>query len=262
MNFIQRSDIQQMIDAGVFPGTVNWLMGDDQDCYQQNIVRNIFSSQMAAWRDKTINYTLNSQGFRAPEFDLVTWQDSVVVLGCSMVFGDGLDDSDTLCHQLSKIIARPVINLGVSAASAELIHYNSLILHPCQPWRVVVVWPSADRLTEFTEQGVRCHGIWQIPSQVKDYGDLATLTRWQQIYLAVNADTYHRDSVFKFHSLAVQTLWGHRAREFTWVPHTQKIAGCDLLPWPQSSALARDMIHPGPQLVRTWAEQIAESLRT
>lgn len=58
------------------------------------------------------HYTVNSQGYRCPEFDAIDWENSIIFFGCSHVFGIGLLDHETVANQLSLILNCPVINLG------------------------------------------------------------------------------------------------------------------------------------------------------
>jgi hypothetical protein len=257
MNFIQRSDINGMIDLGVFPGTVNWLGGDEEARFRENTKKQ--PDVMAVWQNQTFNYTLNSQGFRAPEFHDVDWASSVVMLGCSIVLGEGLDNTQCLPYQLSEIIGRPVINLGISGAGPDLIFYNNLVLerqYP-QPQQVIIVWPGADRLTEFTNQGACCHGSWSC-----DETEIGELINWGYVYTTINAKSENRAHVLRMYSSALQSIWGGRLSEFTWAIETVDHIGCELLSTDSSSwDWARDLVHPGQRHQRSWAQQIAESLR-
>ena len=69
------------------------------------------------WHHKT-----DSMGFRNPTD---RHQTDVVLLGDSMVYGHGLEEADTIRHQLEKIIKQPVSNLGQQGGSA---HYEYHIL--------------------------------------------------------------------------------------------------------------------------------------
>ena len=249
----------------MFPGTVNWYGSDDESKFRENTKKQ--PDVMAAWKGQTFNYTLNSQGFRAPEFLKVDWASSVVVLGCSFVFGEGVDDTQCLTYQLSEIIGRPVINLGIPGAGPDLIFYNNIVLqrqYP-QPQQVIIVWPGADRLTQFTNQGANCYGIWDCDPRNPEYN-----TAWNRIYVTMNANSEHRAHVMKMYSCALQSIWGQRLREFTWALETADHIGCELLNGNRSSwdnpdlnrlDRARDLVHPGPDWHRAWSKQIAKSLR-
>ena len=72
---------------------------DSKELFEQHL-----KSQPDDWvyRYKTVNYTLNTHRYRAPEFDTIDWSKSVVIFGCSNVFGTSLDDNDTISRKLEK----------------------------------------------------------------------------------------------------------------------------------------------------------------
>ena len=260
MNFKQCVDNHRM-----FPGTFTWYGSDNEAEFQKNTKK--LPDVMAVWQGQTISYILNGQGFRAPEFHDVDWASSVVMLGCSYVFGEGLDSTQCLTHQLSEIIGRPVINLGIPGSGSDLIFYNGIALQRKYPQtqQIIIVWPGADRLTKFTDQGANNYGIWDCDPQMPGYN-----TDWNRIYVAMNAKSEHRAHVIKMYSWALQSIWGDRLREFTWVYETADHIGCELLnqsrsSWDDSDSnscdRARDLLHPGPDWHRAWAKQIAKSLR-
>jgi hypothetical protein len=276
MHFINRSDINNMIKSGVFPGTVNWLVSDQQSTFNYNLrSRPIEAGRFSG---KTLNYTLNSQGFRTREFDQILWDESLVVQGCSVVFGDGLDDSQCLSARLAELLDIPVINLGVSGASSDLILYNSVILSSLghRPRFTVTVWPTADRITEYTAQGANCYGSWNVVygqqidrepgllsrmrGAVTDYQDLIQNQHWREIYQLINSEPYHRDHTLWLNSQTVRQVCGDRSREYTWAPASAEILGCDLLTWQQGD-LARDLKHPGAATQQQWAAQIARDIQ-
>ena len=59
----------------------------------------------------------NPQGWRSPhDFNTLDWNNSVLVFGCSQVWGQGLGYSETLTSQLELRLNQPVINLGIMGA--------------------------------------------------------------------------------------------------------------------------------------------------
>ena len=246
---------------------------DTESLFQENSLR--FPEKMQEFQGQTLTYTLNSQAFRAPEFGAVAWSEAVVIFGCSVVFGDGLTDSDCLSSQLSEQLGRPVINLGVSGAGSDVILHNSLVLqqkYP-QPWRVITVWPSPDRLGEFTARGVNCYGSWttgvvawrdrQLFDRLRGHSDYHSVRRaqqWAKVYQAVNQDPWHMDTRLAMHSLAQRAIWRERDLQLSWCVDTTRITGCELLHWDFQDT-GRDLIHPSKRTFRLWAEQIAETLK-
>ena len=58
------------------------------------------------WRTKKIKYSVNSTGYRCPEWDQIDWSESILIFGCSQVFGIGVDDADTISDNLSRILSK------------------------------------------------------------------------------------------------------------------------------------------------------------
>ena len=110
------------------------------------------------YRTKQIKYNHNSLGFREKELDLVDWNNSVVILGCSHVYGDALAEEDSAVRVLEKQINMPVINLGVTSGSVELAFYNSLILHEMgvKPKAIIQIWSDLSRYSNFLKSNANC----------------------------------------------------------------------------------------------------------
>jgi len=120
---------------------------DSRGLYHRNLRK---MPQDWVWRDWPVRYTVNSQGYRSPEFNTIDWRSSMLIFGCSFVFGLGISDTDTCAHQLSTITDNAVVNLGVSSSSPIVPWINSTILryNNVLPKAVVYVWPASHRLTE------------------------------------------------------------------------------------------------------------------
>jgi len=77
------------------------------------------------WQDKTINYTFNAHGYRGPSFNS-NKKIKIITIGCSHVFGTGIDDISTWAEQLKQLIMQydtddvEVFNLGTPGASSDL----------------------------------------------------------------------------------------------------------------------------------------------
>ena len=143
---------------------------------------------------KMVSYSTNSSGYRAPEWDDIDWKESVVIFGCSNVTGIGLAEDETISYQLSQILNRPVINMGVPASSIEFSFYNSVILSEYYPvpYAVVQIWTTLDRCTNFNiNEAERC-GVW---------------TPTNTFYNEFVKDDYQALMQAKFISLASRNLW-------------------------------------------------------
>jgi hypothetical protein len=206
------------------------------------------------YRTKTVEYTMNSLGYRAPEFDQVDWKNSVVMFGCSATFGEGVDDSDTIPAQLSKIIGRPVINMGAGGTSQQWSLHNSVILkeYYATPLAVIQFWTSPYRTTTYTRYSVENQGPWNNNSIYENWVHKG------------NAETQGY-----FTRMLGKNIWDNNTiyYDFAWDEEMCNVSGCDKLPkegwlWDGNyKNLARDLCHQGPDALRCIAEFIANKLR-
>jgi hypothetical protein len=197
------------------------------------------------WRDKTVTYTLNSQQYRCPEWENCDWANSILIFGCSMVYGVGVDDHDTLPYRLSQHLNTPVINLGQGGTGVSFIWANSIILneHNINPKAIVYVWPDRSRQTEFlSEHTTSSHGSWNIKDS------------WM-MPLAVH-DT-HNYYWTHYTIRSMRQLWKCPIIEASWYPSMTAVSQCLHLPF---NDLARDLAHPGPETLEVCANIISYKL--
>ena len=96
------------------------------------------------------DYKTNSHGYRCPEFSpLPDGGKNVVVLGCSHTFGEGLEEGQIWCTQLSKLLEEKNLrfwNLGQPGASPDkvvrILHGTEKVLFPKI---IIVCWPAISR---------------------------------------------------------------------------------------------------------------------
>jgi len=124
---------------------------DSEYLYMANLKR-----QPDNWYYRThdVNYTWNSNGYRASEWADCNWPTSWIIMGCSHVVGIGLAYEDTLSEQLSRIIGDPVINLGIGGTGIDVVTYNTLRLidSGIRPKGVIIVTPDLSRVTYWNEK--------------------------------------------------------------------------------------------------------------
>ena len=217
---------------------------DSEELFAENL-----KTQPTDWyyRTNPVNYTLNSSGYRAAEFDTINWSDSVVMFGCSQLFGVGVDDKDTLPSQLSSLIGKTVVNMGVIGSSMMFAFHNSLILkNICsKPLAVVNMWTNCDRTIFYGNPMQHC-GAW-------NYDSLPYAKAWME-------DLNHSDTHAYFISSASKHLW-HDTKyyEFSLFEETTKVTGCDL-PALVGYDYARDLSHQGRNTYKILAYKIANKL--
>jgi hypothetical protein len=197
------------------------------------------------WRTKPVHYTLNSQLYRAPEWKDCDWDNSIVVFGDSMVYGVGVDDSETITHYISQQTNTPVINLGQTGTGLDFFLANTIILkeHKIKPKAVVYCWPDRVRQTEFLSD-----------SKILSYGPWNLDTSWMRALAIRNKHTFHRS---KFMIRNMRLLWDCPIVEASWYEEMSMLTHSDNLPFLDT---ARDGTHPGPKTLELSASIISQRL--
>lgn len=218
---------------------------DSEELFKSNLL-----AQPIDWfyRNNPIEYKTNTHGYRTAEFDSIDWANSIVIFGCSHVFGVGLHEDDTIASQLAKITATPVINMGIGASSIEYSLYNSIILnqHYPTPKAVVQLYSSLSRTTYYQAGKVNHHGVWNM--QKYNYMDL------------YSNDATHAKVHASMAQMIIQQLWSDKTKlyEASFLSDTSEnlqIFQCKIID------NARDFAHPGPLTTRLVASHIATNLK-
>lgn len=200
------------------------------------------------YRSARVNYTFNSLGYRCPhEFDQFDLTQCVLMFGCSITLGVGLDNAQTIPHQLFKLINRPVINLGIAGASAMHLWAltTQLINQGASPYACIYLWPGVNRLALF---------------QSNDYHE--ALGPWAPKMLGPWAEEHHAEVYFKMAKDSVSQQWSQRTRvrHWTWNEYAQTIGGNFAGVLPPVTDYARDLVHPGIDSALTWAQILSKGL--
>lgn len=125
-------------------------VGDTYDKFQYNL-----KHMPDNWRYRTedISYHFNSEKCRAPEFDQIDWKNSIAVLGCSYVFGEGVPDHFTIPAAVSQLTGLNTVNLGVLGAGNDSIFFNALNIQKYRPRMTIVFWTHIARTVLWNENG-------------------------------------------------------------------------------------------------------------
>lgn len=206
--------------------------GDSEEAFIENCK---IQPENWYWRNTPIRYSLNSDGYRCPEWDQIDWANSILMFGCSYIFGTGVDDRQTIPSQLSLRFKRPVINLGIPGTSPMYQFMNTITLREqgIVPKAVIYSWPKSSRCTV-----VRYEDPLSVDNVIVGHNIKAPLFtdvhNWTYLqYLMKTTDLLWSCPVFHLH--------------------------CDLHNWDkdpnllfvnQSLDFARDLIHPGPRSLR------------
>jgi hypothetical protein len=198
------------------------------------------------YHTKRIVYKVNVDGYRAPEWDMIDWKESVVIFGCSCTAGVGVAEDETISSQLSEILERPVINLGSSGSSMLYSFFNSLRILEKQlpiPYAVVQNWTTIDRFPLFRKTQIYHMGPWDHKSSFfKEY---------------ITEDDIQSNMMSKYIGMASRTIWEPLTR-YASVSYFDSSAHITESYLSKVDSKARDMIHPGKDANRGMAELIAK----
>jgi len=199
------------------------------------------------------NMERNSSNYRTKEFDQIDWKNSIVIFGCSNVFGVGLTDDETISHQLSVLTNRPVINMGVPSSSIPYSLYNQVILAgKCSaPYAVINIWTSMNRLSYFYENG-SCHiGPWTASQPDKNI----FIRSIKSVFDAWNINDINPSLQSIFLQKMAEIIWKDTKHfQGSFFPNTSDALNVELF---QYKDYASDNLHPGPISAKAVAEQLA-----
>lgn len=202
---------------------------------------------------------VNSMGYRAPEFDTVDWKNSIVLLGCSFVYGTSINNEDTISTNLEKITGRPVINMGVPGSSIVYSFVNQLKLyeHGIHPYAVVNCWTTTHRLTYFIESNMAAHlGPWVD----EDLTPGLSLRLYKKMFSLWNFKESNSEAYSSLFQQMARIIWkDKRYLEYSFFPATAEQFNIKLL---EQSDFGSDNAHPGVQTTLDAAKIIAQDLKS
>jgi hypothetical protein len=231
----------------------DFLSTDERDDFRLNL-----TTQPMNWhyRTQAVKYVMNQNYYRAPEWDAVDWQNSIVVFGCSHVFGEGLAERETISHHLSTLTGRPVINLGQSGTGPMFSWHNSLLLDKWwpTPYAVVQVWSDMARIPYYENDKVSRIGYWS--GGKWDNFD----SRLKQLFELWNVNETNSQAYMYFTALACEQFWKSKTR-YTQASFFKETATLLNIPQLHKMDFARDFIHYGTLTHRAAATIIESALR-
>ena len=239
------------INKGMFLPVANkhsklWTGTDTEQLFKKNLL-----TEPDDWyyRTNPIEYKLNKHGYRTFEFDTIDWANSIVIFGCSNVFGVGVGEEDTLSSQLSKLINIPVINMGEGASSMEYSLYNSIILneHYPTPVAVIHIWSSMYRTTHYERNTVTHTGSWS-PKSIEMLGPFGS------------DDQTHGIVHGRMCQMISKQLWSQKTKYYASSFFDDACKRLNLPLVEHKIDQARDCSHPGRLTLGKLAQQIKQGL--
>lgn len=197
-------------------------------------------------------YNINSENYRTQEFDKIDWANSIVIFGCSHVFGQGLDESDTLSSNIQKLTGINTVNMGVCGSSMMFSMGNQAILRTYypKPKAVISLWPNIDRVTWF-----HAHTLDHLLPQHIVYNPKED----RDLIMAFTEDRYHPIIQAVLNRMTMIKMWEDYCPyyEGTTNLHDAESLDCDLI---NRDSKARDGSHPGREWSINAAKYIVERL--
>lgn len=225
--------------------TMKFSGHDSEKLFSENLLK-----QPASWkyRTKEVTYVLNHQFYRAPEWETIDWKNSVVILGCSNVFGVGLAEDETINHCLSQLIDRPVINLGVGGSGMSFAMQNSVVLNQNfpTPWAVINIWSDPYRIHEFVNKS-------SIKHYTASHDDKLHSKFWGRSEINPEMHSY-------FACKATEAIWSSKTKYLSY-SHWESLDAESIKKLQlQEYDFARDMAHPGSRSAVHTAKILADAL--
>ena len=255
VNYLKRyGDIKNTVRAGDFLQIDSFISPDF--CGTDNHKRFTRNLQIQPpdwpWRNRKIKYSVNSTGYRCPEWDIIDWTESILIFGCSQVFGIGVDDADTISANLSRILSTPVINLGAGGSSMQHAYFNAIQYHAAKrprPKAVINLWTDISRISYYKLHELRFVGSWTI-----EQDDFFMAYNLHSTNAEINAIQVERASkiIWKNTPYFSAAMFDSTA-DALGLPNLVSVCGCE--------SDARDMSHIGPASTRKIAEYIAENFQ-
>jgi len=204
--------------------------------------------------DKEVTYILNNHNYRTKEWKEIDWKNSIVVFGCSHVFGEGLALDETLCYQLENLFDRPVINLGQSGTSNTFNWHNSLQFYNIFgiPYAVVQVWTAFERFLYYEDDQVKRVGAWSGGKWDGYDKDM------EKLFYLWNKNSTHSEMFCEFENMACKDFWSNKTHYFeaSYFEGTAKLLNCLHIPKLDD---ARDFEHSGVKTHKNGARLIYEN---
>lgn len=246
------SDSTMEYKVGVYPFEdfakdgliINFTGSDAQDLFEKNL-----KTQPDDWyyRHHEVKYTLNSLGYRTKQFDNIDWENSIVLFGCSFIFGAGVTDEHTIPYFLEQLSGRPVINMGLAGSSIQTTFHNCIILNDSKyptPKVIVNVLPALSRFLKYEDICVQNYGFWNTGNSIDEFTTNILLIKY--IRNLWKTKTYYCEYTWDFGSIVLLNKLDDSFR-------------CKYLN--TECSLARDLIHCGPKTNLKLATEIYKNIK-
>ena len=220
-----------------------WISPDTEKTFEKN--KKVMGNDWI-YQNAEIPYCHDEYGFRIKQLgsQKCRWEESIVVFGCSNVYGIGLVYEDTFCYQLEQMLGIPVINLGMPASAVDFATRNSYILYKNfpHPRASVHMWTELSRQSDWYGKN-NLIAKNNVPSSPNYYPDINWEARSEHL---IDLDrTLWKDKTIYYES----TFWYENSIRL----------GIDMI---NTIDTARDVSHPGPKTNYLLSLAISERLKS
>lgn len=212
-----------------------WWCTDSQETYQHNLTHRKNELEENEWIDKEIVYSINSEGFRCPEFDD---NSCIMFLGNSITAGIGVEYEKIYPTMVSRVLGLTCANISMPGGSIDTSFRLALHWIPkLKPKIVVLDVGIIDRIELLTTD----RAINYLPS---GYNTSTFYTEY--ILTEENSFLNYKKNMLAILKLCeinnvkfIETQWGRPAKD-----PNDNLYG---LEWvrPKFNKKGRDLIHPG-----------------
>jgi hypothetical protein len=213
------------------------------------------------YRTKEVFYQLNSSGYRTKEWKDIDWKNSIVIFGCSYVFGVGLAEDETIAYHLEKLTGKNVINMGYGGGSNDLsfINCTNMINNFDYPIATIFSWTSMDRFMYFIHKNI-FHPIGAWTAQKKDVFNKFQNNIVLNLYENMTKNLNHIYMINYNYKLILQAMLKDKTQmiDFSYLNESANIFKCDFIPM---FCNARDLRHPGNLDAINTAKYIYDKLK-
>jgi len=227
--------------------TYQWWPTDTEESFnlmmQDPVHREYFRKK--GWdQPDTINYKINSDGFRSEDFD--SSADNLVALGCSYTMGIGLPYSDLWPSRVAQALNLQACNFGWGGASSDqCFRLAEYWIPQLKPKLVVLLNPPRSRMEVIVNNTT---GETDTVMPMYNHPD-AFVKKWLSI------DENQKLNNLK-NSLAIEAICNRLSIPFlsheadTWMSRSR-----------EEAEYARDYLHAGPKGHKIFAERILDDWR-
>jgi len=221
--------------------TVNWISDDAEHMFAKNLALRKDELTATGLSETEIQYSINSNGFRSPEFLEDNW---LAVAGCSFTFGVGIPLESTWSYIVANQLGFKCANFGKPGASPDTCFRMCYYwLYKLKPTALIYLEPPLGRF-ELLNSSVKVDkncGIY--------YANIRSVSEKKyNLYVEWSRNFLNFDLNYRKNKLAIQAICDEIGIPmFSYSMHNKDL---------EIDKLSRDLLHSGTEANRKFAERI------